>query len=136
MNVDDSREFVKKNPRSILATRRRDGSVQMSPILAAVSDDGRLMISSRETAYKTKNVRRDANVSLCFLNDGFFGDWIQIDGTADIVSLPDAMESLVDYYRRLSGDHDDWDEYRAAMEREKRLIIFVTIDRAGPDRAG
>ena len=136
MDLDEAREFVKKNPRAILSTRRRDGSPQMSPILAAVGDDGRLMISSRETAYKTKNARHEPSVSLCVLNEGFFGDWIQIDGTAHIVSLPDAMDQLVDYYRKLSGEHDDWDDYRSAMEREKRLIIFVTVDSAGPDRSG
>ena len=108
----------------------------MSPIVAALDDDGRILISSRETAYKTKNARRDPHVSLCFINEGFFGEWIQVDGTAEIVPLPDAMELLVDYYRRLSGEHPDWDDYRAAMEREKRLIIRVSIDRAGPDRSG
>jgi PPOX class probable F420-dependent enzyme len=128
--------FVKDNPRAILATRRKDGSPQMSPILATADDDGRLMISSRETAFKAKNVRRDPRVSLCFLNEGFFGEWIEVDGTAEIVSLPDAMDLLVDYYRRLSGEHPDWDDYRAAMERDKRLVIRVAIERAGPDRAG
>jgi PPOX class probable F420-dependent enzyme len=128
--------FVKNNPRAILATRRKDGSPQMSPIVVAVDDDGRLLISSRETAYKSKNVRRDRRVSLCHINEGFFGEWVQTDGTAEIISLPDAMDLLVDYYRRLSGEHPDWDDYRAAMERDKRLIIRVTIERAGPDRAG
>jgi PPOX class probable F420-dependent enzyme len=136
VDIDKALDFVKKNPRAILATRRKDGSPQMSPIILAVDDDGRLLISSRETAYKTKNVRRDPHVSLCHQNDAFFGEWVQTDGTAEIVSLPDAMEALVDYYRRLSGEHSDWDDYRAAMERDKRLIIRVTIDRAGPDRQG
>lgn len=136
MDLDKAREFVKKNPRAIFATRRGDGSPQMSPIVAALDDEGRVMISSRETAYKSKNARRDPRVSLCFINDGFYGEWIQVDGTAEIVPLPDAIELLVDYYRRLSGEHPDWDDYRAAMERDKRLIIRVTIERAGPDRAG
>jgi PPOX class probable F420-dependent enzyme len=136
MDVAQAIDFVKQHPRAILATRRRDGTPQMSPIVTATDDDGRLLISTRETAYKTKNVRRDPTVSLCFVNEGFFGDWIQIDGSADIVSLPDAMELLVDYYRRLSGEHPDWDDYRAAMQRDKRLIMRVTIDRAGPDRSG
>jgi PPOX class probable F420-dependent enzyme len=108
----------------------------MSPVLAAVDDDGRLMISSRETAYKTKNIRRTPRVSLLFLSEAFFGDWIQVDGTAEIVSLPDAMDLLVDYYRRLSGEHEDWDAYRSAMERDKRLVLRVTIEHAGPDRQG
>src|SRR5687767_1986072 len=121
MDLDKALDFVRNNPRCVLATRRRDGSSQMSPILAAVDDESRLMVSSRETAFKTKNARRDPKVSLLFLNEGFFGDWIQIDGSAEIASLPDAMEPLVDYYRRLSGEHPDWDDYRAAMEREKRV---------------
>lgn len=136
MNLDKARDFIKKNPRAILATRRRDGAPQMSPIVAALDDDGRILVSSREAAYKSKNARRDPDVSLCFINEGFFGEWIQVDGTADVVPLPDAMELLVDYYRRLSGEHPDWDDYRAAMERDKRLVIRVTIDRAGPDRSG
>ncbi|HKY50288.1 MAG TPA: PPOX class F420-dependent oxidoreductase [Candidatus Limnocylindria bacterium] len=136
MDIGKALDFIRKNPRAILATHRKDGSPQMSPIVVAIDDDGRLLVSSREPAYKTKNVRRDARVSMCHMNDGFFGEWIQTDGTAEIVSLPDAMELLVDYYRRLSGEHPDWDDYRAAMERDKRLIIRVTIERAGPDRSG
>ncbi|MGH2759425.1 MAG: PPOX class F420-dependent oxidoreductase [Actinomycetota bacterium] len=136
MDLDKARAFIKDNPRAVLTTRRSNGRPQMSPILAAVDDEGRLLISSRETAYKTKNVRRNPEVSLCFLNPSFFGDWVQIDGTTEIISLPDAMELLVDYYRRLSGEHDDWDEYRATMERDKRLIIRVAVERAGPDRSG
>lgn len=136
MDLDKARAFVKDNPRAVMITRRSDGGVQTSPVLAAVDDDGRLLISSRETAYKSKNLRRDPSVTFCFLNPSFFGEWIQVDGTAGIVSLPDAMELLVDYYRRLSGEHDDWDDYKAVMERDKRLVIRVTIDRAGPDRSG
>jgi PPOX class probable F420-dependent enzyme len=136
MDLEKAQEFIKRNSRAILAARRGDGSPQMSPIVVAVDDDGRLLISSRETAYKTKNVRRDPRVSLCFINERFFGEWIQVDGEAEVISLPDAMDLLVDYYKRLSGEHEDWDDYRAAMERDKRLIIRVTIERAGPDRAG
>lgn len=136
MDLDKARTFIKENPRALLAALRRDGRPQMSPILAAVDDDGRLLISSRETAYKTKNIRRDSNVSLIFLNPNFFGEWVQVDGTAEIVSLPEAMDILIDYYRRLSGEHPNWDEYRSAMESEKRLVIRVTIERAGPDRSG
>jgi PPOX class probable F420-dependent enzyme len=128
--------FIKENPRAVLVTHKPDGSPQVSPIAAATDDDRRLLVSSRETAYKTKNVRSDPNVTLCFLNPNFFGDWIYVDGTAEVVSLPDAMDLLVEYYRRLSGEHPDWDEYRAAMERDKRLVLRVTITRAGPDRHG
>lgn len=136
MDVERARSFVREHPRAILVTHRRDGSPQMSPVLAAVDDRGRLVVSSREKAYKVRNLRRDPRLSMCFVDEGFFGEWIQIDGTAEIVSLPEAMDDLVDYYRRLQGDHPDWDDYRAAMEREQRLVIHVTVERAGPDRAG
>ena len=69
-------------------------------------------------------------------NDGFYGDWVQLDGTAEILSLPDAMEPLVEYYRSLSGEHPDWDDYRAAMERDQRLLIRIRVERAGPNVAG
>lgn len=119
-----------------MATRRAGGDPQLSPVLGAVDAEGRVCVSTRETAMKVKNLRRDPRVSLCVLNDRFFGEWIQIDGTAEIVSLPEAMELLVDYYRSLAGEHPDWDEYRAAMERERRVLVRIQIDRAGPDRSG
>jgi hypothetical protein len=75
-------------------------------------------------------------VSLCVLSDEFYGPWIQVDGAATIVSLPEAMDGLVDYYRRLAGEHPDWDDYRRAMEKERRVLVRVTIERAGPDRSG
>jgi PPOX class probable F420-dependent enzyme len=136
MDIAKAVQFVKEHPRAILSTRRRDGAPQMSVVVVAVDDGGHLLVSSRETAYKTKNARRDPHVSICHIDEAFYGEWIQTDGTAEIVSLPDAMDLLVDYYRRLSGEHPDWDDYRAAMEREKRCVIRVQIERAGPDRSG
>jgi PPOX class probable F420-dependent enzyme len=136
MELSDARDFLRTHHRSILATVRRDGRPQLSPVDHGVDDEGRLLISSRETAYKVRNLRRDPAVSLLALSDGFYGDWIQVDGTAEIVSLPDAMELLVDYYRRVGGEHPDWDDYRRAMVAEQRCVIRVTIARAGPDRSG
>ena len=136
MDIPQALAFVKDNHRAILATRRRDGRPQMSPVAVAADDEGRLLISSREPAIKTKNARRDANVSVCVMNDGFWGAWCQIDGTAEVVSLPDAMDLLVDYYRRVSGEHPDWDDYRAAMERDRRVIIRITPTAAGPNVSG
>ncbi|MDQ3980980.1 MAG: pyridoxamine 5'-phosphate oxidase family protein, partial [Actinomycetota bacterium] len=83
-----------------------------------------------------KNLRRDPKASLCVLNDNFYGDWIRVDGTAEIVSLPEALELLVDYYRRVSGEHPDWDEYRSAMQQQGRVLIRIQPERAGPDRQG
>ena len=109
--------------------------IQQSPVLVGVDDEGRLTVSSRETAYKTKYLRDDPWAQLCVLNKGFFGEWIYVEGEAEVVSLPEAMEPLVEYYRGISGEAD-WDEYRAGMERERRVIIRITPTRAGPDRQG
>ena len=108
----------------------------MSPIIAGVDADGHVIVSSRETAYKVKNLIRDPRASVCMFTDGFFGGWVQIDGTAEIVTLPDAMKLLVDYYRSLSGEHPNWDEYRDAMRKERRVLIRISIERAGPTKFG
>jgi PPOX class probable F420-dependent enzyme len=136
MDIDKAQAFLREHHRAVLATRRRDGSPQLSPIAVGIDDEGRAVVSTRETAIKTKNARRDPHVSICAVNDSWYGDWLQIDGTAEVVSLPEAMDGLVAYYRGVAGEHPDWDDYRAAMEREKRVLLRITIDRAGPDRAG
>jgi len=100
-----------------------------------VNDDGRALVSTRESAAKVRNLRRDPRSRLCVLPDGFFGRWVQVEGRAEIVSLPEAMDGL-DYYRRVAGEHENWDDYRAAMRRERRVLLRITLDRAGPDRAG
>jgi PPOX class probable F420-dependent enzyme len=136
MDLERAREFLRVNHRAVMLTRRADGGPQLSPVLCSIDADGRAGVSTRETAMKVANLRRDHRVSLCVLNDGFFGDWIQADGIAEIVSLPDAMEPLVEYYRSLAGEHPDWEEYRAAMERERRVLVRIELERAGPDRSG
>jgi PPOX class probable F420-dependent enzyme len=136
VDIDRATEFVRGHHRAILATMRSDGRPQLSPVLAAVDDEGRILISTRETAVKTRNLARDPRASLCVFGDGFFGDWIQADGTAEVVHLPEALDLLEDYYRRVSGEHPDWDDYRAAMRRERRVMVRLTITRAGPDVSG
>ena len=136
MDLDQARAFVRDHHRAVLATRKPDGGVQQSPVLVGVDDTGQLVVSSRETAYKTKNVRRDPWTQLCVFTDGFFGDWIVVEGTAEVVSLPEAMEPLVAYYRALVGEHDDWDAYRASMREEQRVLIRISPTSAGPDRQG
>src|SRR5437763_6338361 len=136
MDLDQARAFLGDNHRAVLATTRSDGRPQLSPVTVALGDGGQLWISSRETAYKVRNLRRDPHASVCVMNDGFFGQWIQVEGTASIITLPDAMDGLVEYYRRVSGEHPDWDDYRAAMERDRRVIVAIDIERAGPDQAG
>ena len=136
MDVDEAREFIRVNHHAVLATARRDQRPQLSPVACAIDADGFVVISSRETAMKVKNLRREPHASLCVLNDGFFGAWIQVEGTAEIVSLPEAMDGLVEYYRQAVGEHPDWDDYRAAMTRDQRVLVRVAIERAGPDRSG
>jgi PPOX class probable F420-dependent enzyme len=136
VDIGHAISFLSENPRAVLATTRADGRPQMSPIVAAVDDSGRVLISTRETAIKAKNLARDPRASLCVLNDRFFGEWAQVEGTAELIHLPEAMPLLEDYYRRISGEHPDWADYRAAMERDRRLILRVTVDRAGPDVSG
>ena len=136
MDPQRAREFLREHHRAVLATTRADGRPQLSPVTAAVDAQGRVLISTRETAIKTKNLTRDPRASLCVLNDGFFGEWISVEGTAEIVHLPDAMELLTDYYRRVAGEHPDWDNYRDAMRREGRVILRIAITRAGPDTSG
>ena len=108
----------------------------MSPVAIGTDADGKLVVSSRETAIKVKNLRRDPRASACVMNDGFYGPWVQVDGTAEVVSLPDAMDGLVAYYRQVAGEHPDWDDYRAAMQREQRVLIRIAPERAGPNISG
>ena len=136
MSPDDAREFVASNHRAVLTTRRSSGGLQTSPVLVGVDDEGKVVISTREGAYKTRNLRREPTAVLCVLSDDFFGRWMQIEGTAQIVSLPEAMEGLVDYYRRISGEHPDWDDYRQAMQDQHRVLVRVSIDAVGPADAG
>jgi PPOX class probable F420-dependent enzyme len=136
MDLDEARDVLRTQHHAVLATRRPDGQPQMTPISVTIDDEGYAVISSRETAFKVKNVRRDPAVWLCSLPDAFYGRWIQVEGSADIVSLPDAMDGLISYYRSISGEHPDWDDYRAAMVKEQRCLIRITITRAGPDRQG
>jgi PPOX class probable F420-dependent enzyme len=136
MDIDQARAFIGANHRAVLATHRRDGNAQLSPVAVALDEAGRVVISSRETAVKVKNLRRDPRAAACVMNDGFFGEWCQVEGRAEIVSLPDAMEPLVAYYRAVAGEHPDWDDYRAAMERDRRVVIRFEIERAGPTVSG
>ncbi len=131
MDTAQALEFIRTNHHGVMATRRADGLPAMSPIACDVDDDGKVVVSTRETAMKVKHIARDPHVAICVLNDGFF-----VEGNAEIVHLPDAMEGLVGYYRRVSGEHPDWDDYRAAMVRDQRVLVRITVTRAGPTRQG
>jgi PPOX class probable F420-dependent enzyme len=136
MDIDAALDFVRTHHHAVLGTLKSDGTPQLSPVTVGVDGAGNVVISTRQTAYKVRNVRRDPRVWLCAFPDRFFGQWVQLEGTADVVELPEAMDGLIDYYRRISGEHPDWDDYRAAMEREKRVLLRVGVTKAGPDVSG
>jgi PPOX class probable F420-dependent enzyme len=136
VDLERARDFMSEHHRAVLATWRGDGRLQQSPVLVNVDDGGLAIISSRETAYKVRNLRRDPRAQLCVFTDRFFGDWIFAEGRAEVVSLPVAMELLVDYSKRFPNPADDWDAYRERMERERRVLIRIELERAGPDRQG
>jgi PPOX class probable F420-dependent enzyme len=136
MDAEDARSFIRSNHQAVLATTRGDGHSQLSPVTTAIDGGGRAVISTRSGAMKTANVRRRPWAALCVFGDQFFGPWVQVEGPVDLLELPAAMEELVAYYRSISGEHPDWDDYRRVMERDRRLLLRITIERAGPNRSG
>jgi len=135
MDLAKALDFVRSHHRAVLATSRADGGTQLSPVAAGVDGDT-VVVSTRETAMKTKNVRRRPRATLLVFTDAFYGEWVQVEGAVEVVPLPQAMDGLVAYYRQVAGEHPDWDDYRAAMERERRVLLRLTVERAGPDAAG
>jgi len=136
MDLERARGYFRVHHHAVMCTFRADGRPQLSPVACGVDTEGRVVVSTRETAMKTHNLTRDPRVFLCGLSDAFFGDWIQIEGQAEVLSLPEALEPLVDYYRTVVGEHPDWSDYRAAMQRDRRVLVRITLERAGPDRQG
>jgi PPOX class probable F420-dependent enzyme len=136
IDIPAAQEFLRSHHHAVLATTRTDSRPQLSPVTAAVDDAGRVLISTREPALKVRHLRRDPRAAMVVLPDGFFGEWVQVEGTAEIIALPEAMDLLIDYYRRASGEHPDWDDYRQAMIDQRRVVIRITIERAGPNVSG
>jgi PPOX class probable F420-dependent enzyme len=136
MDQQEALDYLRSHHRSVLITRRRDGEPNPSPVVHGVDESGRVVISSREPAFKVKNLRADPRAVLCAFPDQFFGRWIRVSGTATIVSMPDALPGLEALYRQVQGEHPDWDDYRAAMARDRRAIIAIEPDSFGPDRQG
>lgn len=136
VTLDELLDFVRPRHRAILLTRRADGSPQGSPLTCGVDDAGRIVVSTYPERAKTRNAKRDEQVSLIVLSDEWNGPWVQIDGTAEVVDAPDSVEPLVEYYRNIAGEHPDWDEYRQAMVKQGKSIIRVTPVRWGPVATG
>jgi PPOX class probable F420-dependent enzyme len=128
--------FVRPRHRALLLTRRRSGGVQLSPVTCGVDAAGRIVIATYPQRAKVANARREPAVSLCVLSDEWDGPWVQVEGTAEVLDLPEALEPLVDYYRSISGEHPDWEEYRAAMKAQGKALIRITPERWGPIATG
>ena len=129
-------EFMRPRHRVVLTTVKRNGDPQLSPVTAGVDEAGRVVIATYPERAKSHNARRHPEVGLLVLSDEWNGPWVQVDGRAEVLDLPDALEPLVDYFRSIAGEHDDWDEYRAAMQRQGKSLIRVTIRRWGPIATG
>ena len=129
-------EFVRTRHRVVLVTRKRDGAPQLSPVTAGVDRDGRVVIATYPERAKVRNLRRDPRASVLVLSDDWDGAWVQCDGTGTVVDLPEAVEPLVEYFRVVAGEHDDWDEYRQAMVDQGKCLVRVTIERWGPVATG
>ena len=132
----DLLDFVRTRHRVILVTRRRDGSAQLSPVSAGIDEDGRLVVSTYPERAKVRNLRRDPRAGAMVLSDEWNGPWVQVDGTAEVIDLPDALEPLEAYYRSIAGEHPDWAEYREAMVRQGKCLVRLTIERWGPIATG
>lgn len=129
-------EFVRPRHQMILSTIRSDGRPQMSPVTGGADDQGRIVISTYPARAKAANLRRTPVASVVVLSDEFTGAWVQIDGDAEVIDMPDAEDALVDYYRSIAGEHPDWDEYRAAMRLQGKSLIRITPTQWGPIATG
>ncbi|HEY6739588.1 MAG TPA: PPOX class F420-dependent oxidoreductase [Actinopolymorphaceae bacterium] len=129
-------EFLRTRHNATLATTRRNGRPQLSPVTVGLNRDDHLVVSTYPERAKARNARRDPRVSLCVMSEGWSDPYVQVDGTARVIEPPEAVEPLVEYFRCISGEHPDWDEYRAAMIRQGKCLIEITIDAWGPIARG
>jgi PPOX class probable F420-dependent enzyme len=133
---DELVDFIRPRHKAIVITTRADGRPQASPVTCGVDGAGRIVVSTYPERAKARNARRQPDVSVLILSDDFGGPWVQVDGTAEVLDMPEAVEALVEYYRSISGEHPDWDEYRAAMVRQGKSLLRVTPVSWGPVATG
>jgi PPOX class probable F420-dependent enzyme len=129
-------EFLRPRHRGMLATVRRDGRPQLSPVTCGVDADGRIVVSTYPDRAKTKNARREPQVSIVVQSDDWSGEYVQVDGRAEVLDMPDALDGLVEYFRGISGEHPNWDEYRDAMRLQGKSLLRITVERWGPIATG
>ena len=137
MEIADVLKFVSSNHRGVLVARKQDGWPQMTLVSPAVDAEGHVIITSRVTTYKVKNIQRDPRVSLVVFGEQFHGSkYVQIHGTAEVISQPKAMDLLIHWHRQVKGEHPNWEEYRETMKNERRVIVRINIEKVGPNRRG
>jgi PPOX class probable F420-dependent enzyme len=133
MEISDAQKFMQENHRACIAVRQKDGWPQMTFVTPGIDPQGRAIITSRGTTSKIKHIRRDPRVSMLIFGEQYSGSkFVQIHGTAEIIELPEAMDTLIYWHKQVRGEHKNWDDYRKQMHDEKRVIIRVNIDKAGP----
>lgn len=129
-------DFVRPRHRGVLLTTRRDGRPQSSLVTMGLDTSGRVVVSSYPERAKSMNVKRNPDASMVVMSDEFGGEWMQLDGTAEVLDMPEALDGLVEYFRVISGEHPDWEEYREAMAHQGKCLIRLTIDQWGPISKG
>ncbi|GAA4862451.1 PPOX class F420-dependent oxidoreductase [Saccharopolyspora rosea] len=129
-------EFLRPRHRGLLVTTRSDGRPQMSPVTCGVDPEGRIVVSTYPDRAKARNARRDPRVSICVLSDDWDGPYVQVDGQAQVLDMPEALDGLVEYFRCISGEHPDWQEYREAMARQDKSLLRIDVERWGPIATG
>ncbi len=120
----------------VLLTERADGSAQASPVTGGVDDSGRIVVATYPDRAKARNVRSRPHAGVVVLSEDWNGPWVQVDGDAEVLDVPAALEALVEYFRNISGEHPDWDEYRQAMLDQGKSLIRITPRRWGPVATG
>ena len=136
VSQSDLIEFVRPRHRMIVITQRADGSPQASPVTGGVDNSGRIVISTYPERAKAKNARKRPDVSVVVLSDDFNDPWVQVDGTCEVLDVPDALDAFVEYFRNISGEHPDWAEYRQAMLDQGKCLMRITPTRWGPVATG
>lgn len=129
-------DFIRPRHHMVLTTHRADGSLQSSPVTGGVDGEGRIVVASYPQRAKSVNLRRDRRASITVLSDEFNGPYVQVDGDAEVIDVPEAVDGLVEYFRAVAGEHSDWDEYREAMIVQGKCLIRVTPTRWGPIATG
>jgi PPOX class probable F420-dependent enzyme len=136
VELNELLDFVRPRHRMLVVTSRSDGRPQVSPVSGGVDAEGRIVISSYPGRAKTRNAERNPQVSVCVISDDWDGPWVQVDGDAEVLHMPEAADGLVDYFRCIAGEHPNWDEYRDAMKIQNKSLLRITPTRWGPIATG